>query len=164
MKIIQAETPEQIESVREIFREYEKWLDFDLCFQGFEKELAELPGKYAPTDGRLWLAVDEEDEKIAGCIALRKLEEGVCEMKRLFVRDEFRGHGVGKLLVQLLIDEARRIGYQKMRLDTYSPKMGKAVEIYRANGFVEIEPYYDNPNTETIYMEANLQSAVGSKR
>jgi ribosomal protein S18 acetylase RimI-like enzyme len=155
MKIIQAETLQQIESVRGIFREYEKWLDLDLCFQGFEKELAELPGKYAPPGGRLWLAVDE-DEKVAGCIALRKLEEGICEMKRLYVRPTYRGRGIGKLLVQSLIDEARKIGYAKMRLDTYPPKMRKAVEIYRANSFVEIKPYYDNPNTETIYMEALL--------
>lgn len=155
MRIVQAETPEQIENVREIFREYEKWLGFDLCFQGFEKELAELPGKYAPPDGVLWLAVDE-DERIAGCIALRKLEDGVCEMKRLFVRDDFRGRGVGKLLVQSLFDQARRIGYAKMRLDTHPEKMGKAVEMYRANGFVEIAPYYDNPHEGVLYMELSL--------
>lgn len=155
MRIIQAETPEQIESVREIFREYEKWLDLDLCFQGFEKELAELPGKYAPPDGVLWLAIDEE-EKVAGCIALRKLEDGVCEMKRLYVRPAYRGRSAGKLLVESLIDKARRVGYVKMRLDTFPPKMGNAVNIYRAYGFVEIEPYYNNPNKGVLYMEVNL--------
>jgi len=156
MKIIQAETSEQIESAREIFREYEKWLDLDLCFQGFEKELSELPGKYAPPDGLLWLALD--DERVAGCIALRKIEGDICEMKRLFVRPDYRGSGVGKLLVQSLINEARKIGYAKMLLDTYPSKMGKAVEIYRSNGFVETTRYYDNPHENTIYMELSLVS------
>ncbi len=155
MKIIQAETQEQIESVREIFREYEKWLDLDLCFQGFEKELAELPGKYAKPDGLLWLAIDE-DEKVAGCIALRRVEDGVCEMKRLFVRSGYQGSGIGKLLVHSLINEARKIGYTKMRLDTYPQKMGKAVDVYRKQGFVETAPYYDNPHDDVIYMELSL--------
>lgn len=155
MKIIQAKTSEQIESVREVFREYERWLDLDLCFQGFEKELAELPGKYAQPEGLLWLAVDEDD-KVAGCIALRKLEESVCEMKRLFVRDDYRGCGVGKLLVESLIDKARQLGYGRMRLDTHPPKMGKAVGIYRSLGFVEIKPYYDNPHEDVLYMELSL--------
>jgi putative acetyltransferase len=162
MKIIQAETPEQIESAREIFREYEKWLDLDLCFQGFENELAELPGKYALPEGLLWLAFDEGD-RVAGCIALRKLEEGVCEMKRLFVRDDYRGRGVGKLLVHSLIDKARQLGYRKMRLDTHPPKMGKAVGIYRSLGFVEIEPYYDNPHEDVLYMELSLTNKAAKE-
>jgi ribosomal protein S18 acetylase RimI-like enzyme len=161
MEIIQAETQEQIERAREIFREYEAWLGLSLCFQGFEQELAELPGKYAAPLGRLWLAIDEG--QVVGCIALRKLEDGISEMKRLYVRSSARGKGVGKLLVQSLIEEARKIGYEKMRLDTYPPKMGQAVKIYHSMGFVEIEPYYGNPNEGTLYMELKLKDAGGRR-
>lgn len=154
LEIIQAETPEEIEATRKIFREYEAWLDLDLCFQGFEEELANLPGKYAKPEGRLFLAISEG--KVAGCIALRKLEEGICEMKRLFVRDEFRGHKIGNLLIEKLISEAKELGYQKLRLDTFPPKMGKAVGLYEAHGFREIAPYYHNPHGETLFMELQL--------
>lgn len=154
LEIIQAETPEEIEETRKIFREYEAWLDLDLCFQGFEQELANLPGKYAKPEGRLFLAI--LDGKIAGCIALRKLEEGICEMKRLYVRDEFRGQRIGISLIEKLITEAKEIGYQKLRLDTYPPKMGKAVSLYETHGFREIEPYYHNPHGKTLFMELQL--------
>lgn len=154
LEIIQAETPEQIEETRKIFREYEAWLDLDLCFQGFAEELANLPGKYAKPDGRLFLAISEG--KVAGCVALRKLEEGICEMKRLFVRNEFRGRKIGSLLLENLIAEAKEIGYQKMRLDTFPPKMGKAVRLYESHGFIEIKPYYHNPFGETLFMELQL--------
>lgn len=155
IEIIQAETNEQIEDVRKIFREYEAWLDLDLCFQGFEEELANLPGKYQKPEGRLFLAIS--DGKVAGCIALRKLEEGICEMKRLYVRDEFRGQKIGISLIEKLISEAREIGYQKLRLDTYPPKMGKAVSLYETHGFRETEPYYHNPHGKTLFMELNLE-------
>lgn len=154
IEILQAETPEQIEAARTLFREYEKWLDLDICFQNFEEELQNLPGKYAAPDGRLFLAF--ADEKAAGCIALRKLEENVCEMKRLFVRDEFRGIGLGEKLIEKLIDEARSTGYEKMRLDTLPGKMRKAVKLYAYHGFQEIAPYYYNPYTETLFMEKIL--------
>jgi ribosomal protein S18 acetylase RimI-like enzyme len=154
LEIIQAETTEQIEEARKIFREYEAWLDLDLCFQGFEEELANLPGKYKLPEGRLFLAVS--DEKVAGCIALRKLEEGICEMKRLYVRDEFRGQKIGISLMEKLISEAKEIGYQKLRLDTYPPKMGKAVKLYESHGFQAIEPYYHNPHAKTLFMELEL--------
>jgi putative acetyltransferase len=151
LEIIQAETSEQIEETRRIFREYEAWLDLDLCFQGFAEELANLPGKYQPPEGRLLLAI--ADGKVAGCVALRKLEAGVCEMKRLFVRDEFRGRKIGGGLIEKLIAEAKEIGYEKMRLDTFPPKMGKAVSLYESYGFREIAPYYHNPHGETLFME-----------
>lgn len=157
LEIIQAETPEQIEETREIFREYEAWLDLDLCFQGFEEELANLPGKYTQPDGRLFLAIS--DGKIAGCVALRKLEDGVCEMKRLYVRDEFRGQQIGISLIEKLIADAKEIGYEKLRLDTYPPKMGKAVSLYEAQSFVEIEPYYHNPHGKTLFMELDLKKS-----
>ena len=155
IEIIQAETGEQIETARKLFREYEAWIGIQLCFQGFDEEVATLPGKYAAArGGRLLLAF--ADEKIAGCIALRKLEDGVCEMKRLFVKDEFRGQKIGIALIEKLIEEARKIGYEKIRLDTFPPKMGKAVGIYESYGFREIPPYYDNPYGDTLFMELAL--------
>ena len=156
IEIIQVETPEQIEETRKIFREYEAWLDLDLCFQGFESELANLPGKYSPPDGRLFLAVS--NGKVAGCVALRKLEDGICEMKRLFVRQEFQGQKIGIALLEKLIAEAKEIGYQKLRLDTYPPKMQKAVGLYESYGFRQIEPYYHNPFGETLFMELELNN------
>jgi len=152
--LIQAQNREQIDDARTLFREYESWFGLDLCFQGFEAELASLPGKYARPDGRLYLAY--AGEKLAGCIALRKLEEGVCEMKRLFVREGFRGLKVGIGLIERLIDDAREIGYSKMRLDTYPLKMGKAVSLYESHGFRRIEPYYDNPHEGVLFMELSL--------
>src|SRR2546425_2329622 len=97
-KIIRACSAEDIAHARELFKEYEAWLEVDLCFQSFEKELAELPGKYAPPDGRLLLAVDSG--RLAGCAALRKIGDGICEIKRLFLRSEFRGHGLGRKLAE----------------------------------------------------------------
>ena len=154
IKIIQAETIEQIEQTRKLFREYEAWFGMNLCFQNFDVEVANLPGKYALPEGRLFLAF--ADKKLAGCIALRKLEDGICEMKRLFVKDEFRGQKIGIKLIEKLFDEAKNIGYEKMRLDTYPPKMAKAVKLYESYGFVEISPYYHNPYGETLFMEKNL--------
>ncbi|HSK73987.1 MAG TPA: GNAT family N-acetyltransferase [Pyrinomonadaceae bacterium] len=151
IEILQAETAEEIEAARILFREYEAWLGLDLCFQGFEEELAGLPGKYAKPEGRLLLAL--ADKKAAGCIGFRKIEEGVCEMKRLFVRPEFRSLGLGKKLIEKLIEEAKIAGYERMRLDTYPPKMGNAVQLYESKGFREIPPYYHNPYGETLFME-----------
>jgi ribosomal protein S18 acetylase RimI-like enzyme len=154
LTIRQAETKTDIDEVRMIFREYEKWLGFDLCFQGFEQELAELPGKYSPPDGRLLIA--ESNGKIAGVVAMRNLGGGICEMKRLYVRERFRGQNLGETLISRIIAEAKDEGYSAMRLDTYPPKMKKAVDLYRSHGFVEIERYYDNPNSGTLFMELNL--------
>lgn len=151
---IQAETAEQIEQTRILFREYESWFGLNLCFQNFDEEVATLPGKYAKPEGRLLLAF--ADGKLAGCIALRQLEDEICEMKRLYVRDEFRGCGIGNALIKKLIEEARLIGYKKMLLDTYPPKMAKAVNLYEAHGFREIAPYYHNPYGETLFMELRL--------
>jgi putative acetyltransferase len=155
LEIVQAASQTQIEQARELFREYEAWMGLDLCFQGFEEELRGLPGKYAEPEGRLLLAYS--DETLAGCIALRKLEEGICEMKRLFVRDDFRGQKIGVRLIERLIANARAIGYEKMRLDTFLPKMGQAVKLYESHGFSRIPAYYDNPYDGVLFMELTLR-------
>jgi len=154
IKIISAATPEHIHAVRSLFTEYQQWLNFSLCFQGFDKELAELPGKYAPPKGRIYLA--SVAENIAGCIALRPMdEEGICEMKRLFVRKEFRGKGIGKMLAERTIADAQQIGYRAMRLDTLQ-RMESARALYTILGFKVIPAYYDNPMDEVVYMELQL--------
>ncbi len=154
MRIIQATTPEDVQTTRELFREYSTWLAVDLCFQNFEKELAELPGSYAPPRGRLLLAL--EDNQIAGCVGLRAIGNDSCEMKRLYVKPEFRDAGLGRLLLDRIVTEARDIGYATMRLDTLPGKMDRAIAMYRRLGFREIDRYYENPNAEAMYMELKL--------
>lgn len=144
-----------IDPVRRLFREYATWVEIDLCFQNFEKELADLPGDYAPPAGRLLLAL--HNGEAAGCVALRKIGEGTCEMKRLFVREAFRGQGLGPKLIEVVIEEAKRIGYERMRLDTLPPKMNQAIKLYRSFGFEEIAPYYDNPVPGAVFMELSLK-------
>jgi putative acetyltransferase len=155
MKIVQAQSQAEIEQVRELFAEYVAWLEINLCFQNYEKELAELPGDYAPTTGRLLLALNE-DGVAAGCAAMRDLGNGVCEMKRLFVRPAFRGQGLGRQLAEMILEEARSIGYQRIRLDTLSGKMDPAIAMYREFGFKDIPPYYDNPVQGAAFMELEL--------
>jgi putative acetyltransferase len=150
----QAESAEQIEEARALFREYSEQLGVDLCFQGFEQELAGLPGEYAPPKGRLLLA--SHGGSPIGCAALRDLGGGACEMKRLYVRSEGRGVGVGRRLAEALIAEARAIGYTLMRLDTL-PQMREALILYRSLGFYEIGPYRFNPVEGTVYLEKRLQ-------
>jgi GNAT superfamily N-acetyltransferase len=151
---VQAESSAQIAQARELFLEYAESLGFSLCFQNFDKELAELPGDYAPPDGRLLLA--EYEGQLAGCVALHKLETKICEMKRLYLRSKFRGKGVGRVLAETIISEARTIGYQRMRLDTVEPVMRDAVELYRRLGFKEIAAYRANPIEGALYMELQL--------
>lgn len=155
-EITPATSAEQIDQVRQLFREYASTLGIDLCFQNFEKELAELPGGYASPDGRLLLLYKAGE--LAGCVALRKLSDNVCEMKRLFVRDQFRGQRFGRTLTAAIISEAREIGYERMRLDTLPPMMNDAIALYRSLGFKEIEPYYNNPVPGAIFMELQLKS------
>jgi epoxyqueuosine reductase len=144
-------TPEDLDAIRELFREYEASLPFDLSFQNFEQELAGLPGRYAPPSGRLLLA--RCDEAPVGCAALRQIGDGLCEMKRLFVRPAFQGKGIGKALAQAIIEEARRIGYKRMRLDTV---LEPAKSLYRALGFREIPPYQHVPVAGVVFMELEL--------
>ena len=150
----QAESLQQIAQARELFLEYAQSLGFSLCFQNFNKELASLPGEYAPPDGRLLLA--EYDDQLAGCVALHKLEAEICEMKRLYLRPQFRGKGLGRALADRIIAEARQVGYQRMRLDTVEPVMKDAVAMYRNIGFKQISPYCKNPIAGALYMELEL--------
>jgi ribosomal protein S18 acetylase RimI-like enzyme len=152
--LIQATTPEQIQQARELFLEYAASLGFSLCFQGFDEEVKNLPGAYAPPAGRLLLA--RCDGRAAGCVALRRLEEGICEMKRLYVRPAARGKSLGRMLVDQVIAEARQIGYQRMRLDTIESSMQDAIALYRRKGFQEIPPYRENPVPGALYLELVL--------
>jgi ribosomal protein S18 acetylase RimI-like enzyme len=153
MKLAQVETREQIEDVKRLLREYEASLGIDLCFQGFERELAELPGEYAPPGGRLLLALDAD--QAVGCVALRRIDDGTCEMKRLYLRPGFRGRGAGRLLAVAIIAEARKIGYKKMRLDTLA-SMREAMALYETLGFKRIEPYRHNPTEGAVFLELKL--------
>jgi len=154
LKLIQGESEEHMARIRELFIEYAASLGFDLGFQDFEKELAELPGEYAPPSGRLFLAI--HNRQVAGCVALRKITEEICEMKRLYVRPAFRGKGIGRSLAEAIIEEARLIGYARMRLDTV-PSMREAIPLYHQLGFTEIEPYRYNPIEGTLFMELDLR-------
>lgn len=154
MQLIQAQSAEDIRTVRGLFDEYVSWLGVSLCFQNFDKEVAGLPGEYAPPSGRLYLAV--ENDEAAGCIALRKIGAGICEMKRLYVRREFRGTGLGRKLTERILADARAIGYERIRLDTIPGKMDQAIALYRSLGFKDIAPYYDNPYEDVAYMEMEL--------
>ncbi|HYE15251.1 MAG TPA: GNAT family N-acetyltransferase [Pyrinomonadaceae bacterium] len=153
MELTKAETPEQVEEARRLFKEYAAATGVDLCFQNFGQELDSLPGDYAPPTGRLLLAI--ADGRAAGCVALRKFGDGACEMKRLYLRPEFRGTGAGRALAEAVIGEARSIGYERMLLDTL-PSMREAIALYRSLGFRETEPYRFNPVEGSLYMELNL--------
>lgn len=149
-----ASTTEQIEIIRSLFKEYQQWLNFSLCFQRFDQELASLPGKYAFPAGRLYIA--DVDGAVAGCIALRPMnDDGICEMKRLFVREEFRGQKIGRILTEKIIADAKTIGYHTMRLDTLQ-RMETARSLYKKIGFTVIPAYYNNPMDEVVYMELKL--------
>lgn len=152
--IVSCRTERQIEQVRRLFVEYTEFLNVDLSFQGLEVELAGLPGKYGPPDGALLLA--EDRGRAAGCVGLRRLSPGVCEMKRLYVRPAYRNSGLGRELAVQIIEKARRLGYRCMRLDTLD-RLEEAVALYDSLGFRKIAPYYDNPLAGVIYWELALE-------
>ena len=148
-----AELPRDLEHVRSLFAEYASSLEVDLAFQGFQLELETLPGKYGPPKGRLLLAW--RGEEAVGCVALRPLEEGACEMKRLYVRPAARGEQLGRRLVERICGEAREAGYCEICLDTL-PSMGAAVKLYRETGFMPTDPYIFNPVPQAMFMRLQL--------
>jgi GNAT superfamily N-acetyltransferase len=150
IRYLKAEKDEHLEAVKELFLEYARSLEFSLGFQDFEEEIAAMPGHYAPPDGCILLAFYRD--KPAGCVAVRKLDKGICEMKRLYVRPEYRGKGMGKTLSERIIEEARKLGYNKMRLDTLE-SMKEANSIYRKLGFHDIQPYRYNPFEQAVFLE-----------
>jgi putative acetyltransferase len=155
VEIIPAHASPHLDEVRTLFIEYAQSLDFSLCFQAFDDELAQLPGEYAPPDGRLLLA--RVADQPVGCVALRRIDAGACEMKRLYLRPVARGQGVGRALAVAVIAEARQIGYAAMRLDTV-PAMTAAIALYRSLGFREIPPYRHNPLAGAVFMELALEA------
>ncbi|ASP33333.1 GNAT family N-acetyltransferase [Labrenzia sp. VG12] len=153
--IRQADREEDLETIRSLFRAYVDWLAIDLSYQGFEEELAGLPGKYAPPAGGLFLAKNGAGA-VLGCVALRPFgDAGACEMKRLYVLPEGRGRGVGAGLVSAVLEAAETAGYSDMLLDTL-PTMTGAIKLYRAAGFEEVGAYYDTPISETVFFRKSL--------
>src|SRR5208283_661954 len=153
IQIVHAASQEQIGNVRDLFIEYAHSLNVSLCFENLDKEVNELPGVYAPPHGILLLAAD--GTRIAGCVALKKVDDRVCEMKRLYVRAEFRGRGIGKKLAMCIVAEAQEIGYERLRLDTL-PSMKEAILLYRSLGFEEVPAYRDLPVPGALFMQVKL--------
>lgn len=153
MEILIKQAYDEPENIKTLFREYTAMLGVDLSFQDYDEKIKTLPGKYSPPYGRLYLA--EYGGKLAGCAALRPINKEICEMKRLYVKPEYRKFGIGKLLAQTLIDDARKIKYKTILLDTLAI-LDAAVIMYKKLGFTETEPYYDNPLDNVIYMRMEL--------
>jgi ribosomal protein S18 acetylase RimI-like enzyme len=144
----------ELAAVKALFEEYARSLNFSLCFQGFDQEMATFPAKYAPPTGALLLATVEEQP--AGAVALWQQAPGICEMKRLYVRPEFRGHALGRRLAESIVAEGKAMGYRAMRLDTIKSSMATAKAMYQRMGFREVEAYYDSPIADVCYMELAL--------
>jgi ribosomal protein S18 acetylase RimI-like enzyme len=147
------ETNEEILGAKKLIVEYIQWLNQDLSFQNIDDELNNFPEKYKEPGGAFFIA--KENNEIIGCIGMKKLENNICEMKRLFVKDTYKGNGIGKKLVKIIINEAKLKHYEKMRLDTLDT-MKKALKIYYKNNFYKIEPYYNNPGDGVVYLEKIL--------
>jgi ribosomal protein S18 acetylase RimI-like enzyme len=144
---------EEIDNIKTLFAEYTQMLGVNLDFQNYQKELEQLPGKYALPDGRLYIAYAEN--QVVGCIALRRIDDATCEMKRLYVRPEFRGKKIGQMLAEQIIEDAVKLKYDYMVLDTLAI-LKSALNLYKNLGFYEIEPYYQNPLDNVIYMRLDF--------
>lgn len=155
MRIHAAESEADVGAARELFLEYQRWLGLDLGFQGFAEELANLPGAYAPPKGRLLLASEGEEGLVVGCVALRPWGDRDGEMKRLYVRPQAHGRGLGRKLAEAVIAEAKAIGYRRLLLDTL-PSMSSAQRLYESLGFVDIPPYRENPVPGTRFLALEL--------
>jgi ribosomal protein S18 acetylase RimI-like enzyme len=153
LKILEAHAGENLKIIRKLFEAYAESLSFDLSFQNFDEELAKLPGEYAPPTGCLLLAMHQT--KAAGCVALRRIDKTICEMKRLFVRPKFRHKGIGRKLAEAVIERATKNRYKQMRLDT-APKMDAARNLYKSLGFKNIDAYRYNPLEGAVFMELIL--------
>jgi ribosomal protein S18 acetylase RimI-like enzyme len=147
------ETRDEILKAKELILEYIKWLDQDLSYQNIDDELSNFPEKYKEPFGAFIIA--KIDENIIGCVGLKKLDDKICEMKRLYVHDKYKGNGIGKILTEKIIEEAKIKNYEKIRLDTFN-KMEAALEIYYRNGFQKITPYYHNPYEGVVFLEKIL--------
>ena len=152
-ELIQVNSKEELEDTKQLFREYSVFLNVDLCFQGFENELAQLPDKYAEPKGAIMLM--KIDGLAVGCVALRPLAEDVCEMKRLFVKPEYQSLGIGRELAEAVIVQAKNKGYSSMKLDTLR-RLSAANKLYKALDFVETIPYNVNPEEDVVYFEKKL--------
>lgn len=151
--LVQADDEPGIEAARVLFEAYQEELGLDLGFQGFQEELATLPGKYSPPQGRLYVVFDQGEA--IGCAALRPLEEGVAEIKRMYLKPERRREGIGRELLILLIKAAEMSGYTRVRLDSLG-RLASAIRLYESLGFVQIPPYNENPEPDVVYMERQV--------
>jgi putative acetyltransferase len=159
LTIVDASSGERLAEVRQLFQEYAASVGVDLCFQGFAQELEALPGRYEPPEGRLLLAL--WNQEAAGCVALQPLLNDICEMKRLYVRPDYRRYGVGRALAEHVIGQAGAAGYSSMRLDSL-PSMGPAIQLYRRLGFRDIAPYRPNPVPGAVFLELPLAAQTTS--
>jgi ribosomal protein S18 acetylase RimI-like enzyme len=155
IQIIEANSDELLGKAKKLFLEYAESLGFDLCFQNFDSELDDLPGEYAQPNGNLFLALSQN--QAIGCVAIRYFDEGICEMKRLYVKPNFRGTNAGRALAEAAINAGKIIGYEKMRLDTLI-SMESANQLYNSLGFIEIQPYRYNPLEGAKYFELSLKN------
>jgi ribosomal protein S18 acetylase RimI-like enzyme len=153
LNLITVSTNEQYNTTKNLFREYAAWLNIDLCFQNFEDELLHIEDMYAPPKGVIYLAAIENE--FIGCVAVRDKQNNIAELKRLYVNENYRGQGVGKALFDKAIEFAQNASYEKIRLDTLS-NMDIAINLYKANGFFEIAPYYHNPESNAVFFEKTL--------
>jgi putative acetyltransferase len=153
MKYIIAQTEEQYKAAKTLFSEYASWLNIDLCFQNFNKELAEIEIMYNEKDGGIVLCVD--DDKYIGCSAIRKIDDTTCELKRMWVQPLHQGKKFGEALLNECINIAKKLNYKQIRLDTLS-RLQPAIHLYKKYGFVETTAYYKNPNADVVYMKMDI--------